>query len=104
MKELTKVEVEGLIKFNKEAVAIFFYTPFCGTCKLATKMIDITLEALPAVNIYKCNVNSVPQIISKWEITSVPCIVILNKGDVIKRVYAINSVAKLYDLFRPLQK
>ncbi len=103
MTELSRIELEGLIKFHKGASALFFYTPFCGTCKLATKMIEVTLEALPGVTIYRCNVNRVPNIVTQWEISSVPCIVILHQKVVVKKLYAMNSVADIYHLLKPLQ-
>jgi thioredoxin-like negative regulator of GroEL len=103
MKELSRIELEGLLKFHKGACALFFYTPFCGTCKLATKMLEVTLEALPEVMVYRCNVNSLAHIVSQWEISSVPCIIILEKKEVVKKVYALNSVADIYHLLKPLQ-
>ncbi|WP_025026496.1 thioredoxin family protein [Caldalkalibacillus mannanilyticus] len=100
MRELNQPELEGLIKFNKGAVALFFYTPFCGTCKMASKMLEITLEAIPEAIMYKCNVNRVPDIIQQWEISSVPCIVLLQGAKVEQKIYAMQSVADLYTLLK----
>ena len=100
MEELSKVELEGLIKFNKRAVALFFYTPFCGTCKLASRMLEITCAALPEVKVYKSNVNRIPERVKEWQIESVPCIVILDQQKVLKKVYALHSVAEMYSLLK----
>jgi thioredoxin-like negative regulator of GroEL len=103
MVELGKREIEGLLRFNQKSIVVYFYSPLCGTCKLSTQMLDIALEALPEVNIYKCNINSTQEIAAQWQITSVPCLVILSKDKIINKVYALKSVAHIYELLKPLQ-
>jgi thioredoxin-like negative regulator of GroEL len=103
MIELGKREIEGLLRFNKKTIVVYFYSPLCGTCKLSSQMLDIALEALPEVNIYKCNINSAQDIAAQWQITSVPCLVILSKDQIISRAYALKSVAHIYELLKPLQ-
>jgi thioredoxin 1 len=103
MIELYKHELEGLLQFNKTTVAIYFYSPFCGTCKLATRMIEVTAGALPHLSIYKCNVNLVPTLISQLEIESVPCLLLLDKDRIVRKVYAMSSVATLYEVLAPFQ-
>lgn len=103
MIELGKRELEGLLRFNKRTIALYVYTPFCGTCKLTSKMMDIALEALPNVSVYQCNINRIPDIATQWKITSVPCLVILQKDQVLEKKYAMKSVDHIYELLKPFQ-
>jgi thioredoxin-like negative regulator of GroEL len=103
MIELGKREIEGLLRFNKRTIVIYFYSPLCGTCKLSSQMLDIALEALPELDIYKCNINRVQGVAAEWQITSVPCLVILNRDQIINKIYAMKSVAHIYEMLKPLQ-
>ena len=104
MIELSKLELDGLLIFNKKTIGIYFYTPLCGTCKLATKMLEVTLEVLPEVDIYKCNVNVMSPYVQQWQIQSVPCLVIINHDQVLKKEYALQSVSYLYSVLAPIRK
>ena len=37
--------------------AIYIFTPLCGTCQLAGKMLDIAKEVLPNASLEKVNLN-----------------------------------------------
>jgi thiol-disulfide isomerase/thioredoxin len=82
--------------------AVFMYTPFCGTCKLTERMLGIILTMEPDLPIYKCNVNFLPKVIRDWQITSVPCIVIIEVGKDKKMFYSMKSVDDLYRELKPL--
>jgi len=103
IKELEGNELEGLLKFNKRAAALFFYTPFCGTCKLAYKMLTIASEVVHDVPIYKCNVNTMGKFVQMWEISSVPCLVYIRGNQIIKKQYALHSVADVYQDLKSLE-
>lgn len=103
MIELGRRELEGLLRFNKRTIVLYIYTPFCGTCKLTSKMLNVVLEALPNVRIYQCNINRIPNFVAQWKITSVPCMIILNRNQVVQKEYAMKSVDHLYKLLTPLQ-
>jgi thiol-disulfide isomerase/thioredoxin len=96
MKELSKQEVDGLLQFNRSVVLLYFFTPLCGTCKVATSMLQVLEQALPDLPIYRCNVNLLSAYALKWKLTSVPCLVILEKDRIKRKLYAFQSVEFLY--------
>jgi thioredoxin-like negative regulator of GroEL len=88
---------------NVEApVACFLYTPFCGTCKLTERMLNILLTMEPDLPIYQSNINFLPQLVNDWQIRSVPCIVILEAGEQPNFMYSMGSVDELYKKLKPL--
>jgi thioredoxin-like negative regulator of GroEL len=102
MKDLTQQEL--LKRVNDEeapSFAVFLYTPFCGTCKVTERMLDIILTMQPNLPLCKSNINFLPNISREWQIRSVPCIVILERGK--KRfLYRMQSVDELYRQLLPL--
>lgn len=101
MEEWSQQELE--IKIEKEDVVfLYLYTPFCGTCQVAGRMLGIVSGMLSELNWGKCNLNYIPQYALKWEIESVPCLVILKNGSMVEKMYAFQSVPFLYDKIRTL--
>lgn len=98
MTECSDHQLAEILSDTTRPHAIFFYTPFCGTCKLTHRMLTITLEALPGVNVYTCNLNSMPNRAVAWQIESVPCLVIADAGNPRDKFYALQSVDHLYGI------
>lgn len=99
---LTEVGPQQLnsILESGDRFVIFFYTPLCGTCQLARRMLNIATEALPNSQVTVCNVNLIPEQARGWEIESVPCLAVIEQNVVTKKVYAFHSVDTVYDVLK----
>ncbi|MNF08524.1 Thioredoxin [compost metagenome] len=80
--------------------ALFFYTSMCGTCKLAEKMLEISIATGPVISISKLNINFSPVLLDVWKISSVPCLIVLENGNPVQVEYAMRSVVDLYQWLR----
>lgn len=82
---------------------LFFYTPFCGTCKLGERMLEMCEAAWPEVSsvLHACRVAEWQPLVQSWEIESVPALIFLEKGEVQKKLYAFHSVSDLYETLIP---
>lgn len=78
--------------------AIYFYTPLCGTCQLASQMLTLIEKLLPDLQIGQCNLNYVPEMARKFAIESVPCLLVLKSGKLLNKIYAFHSVTYLYEM------
>ncbi|MCD8900383.1 thioredoxin family protein [Staphylococcus gallinarum] len=81
---------------DKEKSLVFGYTPTCGTCKISERMLDIANEILQ-LPITKVDLNFYPEYSQKHEIQSVPVLIVMSKGQEIKRIYAFQSVPYLLE-------
>ncbi|MBL4966362.1 thioredoxin family protein [Bacillus halotolerans] len=97
MKELQEQELELI---TDDVYLLYLYTPFCGTCQLASKMLTVVEEMLPSVAFYKNNLNYSPAFAKAYQIESVPCFLLFKGGKVIERGYAFHSVSYLYELIK----
>ena len=77
-------------------VAFYLYTPMCGTCAVASKMMDVIENLLPDLSLGKANINYLENLARDYQIESVPCLLISENGKV-EKVYAFQSVPFLYD-------
>lgn len=95
MEEWTTEEVQARVA--KEAVVcIYFYTPMCGTCQVAKKMISVVEELLPQITFGMNNVNYGRELTEAYQIESVPYLLLVKGGEVQKRIIAFQSVPYLY--------
>ncbi|WHY85299.1 thioredoxin family protein [Neobacillus novalis] len=86
----------GAFLDNQESGLLYFYTPLCGTCQVASRML-VVLEELVKVNMGKMNLNFYPDIAADFGIESVPCLLIVQKGKVKETIYAFHSVPYLLE-------
>ncbi|OPH47251.1 hypothetical protein BC351_12170 [Paenibacillus ferrarius] len=103
MQELTQQELIDRVNHNEEgSFAVFLFTPFCGTCKITERMLEIIRTMQPDLPLVKSNINFLPQLSREWQITSVPCIVMLEAGKENTFMYRMQSVDELYRRLLPL--
>jgi hypothetical protein len=91
------LEHMGTIR-GKEAVLL--YTPLCGTCKLAERMLDIVQATSAAAPVYKLNINFARTLRERWQVTSVPCLAVIGEDGLLLKEYALRSVDHIYGLLK----
>ncbi|WP_353957928.1 thioredoxin family protein [Peribacillus sp. ACCC06369] len=85
-----------------ETFCLYLYTPLCGTCQVASKMLTISMELFPELKAGKMNMNYVQAIAESYEIESVPCLLFFKKGQLHRKIYAFQSVPYLYGLLKEI--
>ncbi len=95
MKEWTRKEWNQYSQ-NEDIAAYYLYTPMCGTCQVASKMLEVVEALLPNVQIGKANLNYTENLAIEQQIESVPCLLIAENGQIRDKIYAFQSVPHLY--------
>ncbi|ACJ34832.1 MULTISPECIES: thioredoxin family protein [Anoxybacillus] len=81
---------------------VYMYTPLCGTCQVASRMVDVLEQLLPSVTFERQDLNYVPDKAVEWCIESVPCLLIFQHDKLVQKIYAFHSVPYLYETLRKL--
>lgn len=95
MKEISQDEIFLILNKNHTGL-IYLYTPLCGTCQTASKILSV-IEELLHVPIAQANLNYAPDLAINLSIESVPCLLIVIDGHIIEKLYAFHSVPYLYE-------
>jgi thiol-disulfide isomerase/thioredoxin len=84
----------------EELMVLYLYTPMCGTCQVAKRMLLVVDELLPSIGIHSVNLNYFPEEAKELGIESVPCLLIYKDGQEMEKVYAFQSVGYLHQLLK----
>ncbi|WP_217594346.1 thioredoxin family protein [Cohnella sp. GbtcB17] len=96
------------IDASEGALALFVYTPLCGTCALARRMLEVAEASLADVRIASANINLMPGLAEAFRIESVPCLLLRERDGSWNKIYRFGSVvevrARLAELFKGEEK
>ena len=98
MNEWSREEWESA-KNASELSLLYIYTPMCGTCQVASKMM-LVIEELVHYSIGQANINYLGNLAVEYEIESVPCLLIAKNGKLLKKIYAFQSVPYLFEIIK----
>ena len=99
--ERSEGEITKRLEEKDELVIVFVHTPLCGTCKRAASMLTILEQTYEELEINQLNINQYPSFAQTWQIQSVPCLLIFQKGLGVERRYAFQSIPALHSLLQP---
>lgn len=89
-------ESEFAAKTTSGRVLIDFFAEWCGPCKRLTPILEeIAPQVAASCKIYKLNIDECGGICSKFEITSVPTLVLLQDGREIGRIVGLRDAASI---------
>ena len=95
--------------FNEEVtntdklVLIDFYATWCGPCKMLSPIIsEISNEYSNMVKVCKVNVDEDQELALKYNIMSVPTLIFLKNGSVVKDIVGFCSKSKLDNTIKDL--
>ncbi|WP_145322106.1 thioredoxin family protein [Paenibacillus xylanexedens] len=81
--------------------AVFIYTPLCGTCAAARRMLEVVEHMLPEGILSEMNIHDIPELVQQFRISSVPAVMLFDgQQDVPKMVYRMSSVEHLLSEIR----
>ena len=74
--EVLKSDIKVLADFNAE---------WCGPCKMLKPMVEEIAENNDNVKVVSINVDDEDELAEQYEVSSIPCLVVFDKGKEVKR-------------------
>lgn len=68
-----------------EPVLVDFYADWCGPCKMVAPLLEKIAEENP-VKIVKVNVDENQQLAAKYQVMSIPTLIVFKDGEVINKI------------------
>lgn len=92
IKEITEKEFE--VETKDKRVVVDFHATWCGPCKMLGSVMEKYIETHDD-EIIKIDIDNNPNLVNKFNIMSVPTLIILNDGKEEKRISGFMSLDEL---------
>ena len=90
---------EEVIKSEK-TVLVDFYADWCGPCKMLSPIIDEVAEENDDIKVVKVNVDDSQDLAMKYQVMSIPTLVVIKNGSEINRSVGLIDKAQILNLIK----
>lgn len=89
--EITKANFEAEVVNSDKPVLIDFWAEWCGPCRMIAPAIDSIASERDDIKVCKVNVDTEQELCVKFEIDSIPTLIILKNGEIAGKLIGLNS-------------
>lgn len=95
--EVNDSNINDIIK-SKEKVIIDCFADWCGPCRMLAPIIDELSDEMPNVKFYKLNIDDNDNTVNKYNIMSIPTVLIFENGNLKNSILGLKSKEELKEL------
>lgn len=82
---VTKQNYESEVVHADKLVLLDFWATWCGPCRMVSPVVDEVAEEHPEFKVGKVNVDEQPELAQQFGIVSIPTLIVLKSGEVIRK-------------------
>ena len=91
VKPLTNQEFQNSVENSDKLTFIDFYADWCGPCRMMAPIVDEISDEVEGVEFYKVNCDNEQELAAKYEVMTIPTLLILKKGQVLKEFIGVTD-------------
>jgi thioredoxin 1 len=96
--QLSATTFDEVVGSANEPVIVDFWAEWCGPCKMIAPILDeIADEQQGKLQVAKLNVDEAPDIARRFEVMSIPTLLVFRDGEVAKRLVGAKGKGQLLD-------
>ena len=95
VRNITKENFESEVLKSEQVVLLDFFASWCGPCRMVGPIIDEIAEENEHIRVGKVDVDAQPELASKFQVFSIPTLVVMKDGKVVSQSAGAKSKAQI---------
>ena len=95
---ITKANFEEEVLHSDKPVLLDFFAVWCGPCKMISPIIEEIAEENESIKVCKIDVDNDPELASRYQIFSIPTLLVIQNGNVIQQAVGAQSKKQILDM------
>lgn len=96
--KITNQNFESAVINSEKPVLLDFWASWCGPCRMVSPLVDEIAQENPRFLVGKVNVDEEPELAQKFGIMSIPTLVVMKGGKIVRQVTGARPKAQLLEL------
>lgn len=98
--EITTANFEQEVTQAKNTVIVDFWASWCGPCRMQAPILEAFALEHSDVKVCKCNVDDNPDLAEKFNIMSIPTLLVFKEGRLVKSAVGLHDKEALAALIK----
>ena len=97
---ITKANYDELVKNSDKPVLLDFWAPWCGPCRMVGPIVEEIAQEREDIAVGKINVDEQMELAMRYQVSSIPMLVVLKDGKPVSKAVGYRSKADLLDMLK----
>ena len=93
--KITTENFESEVIRSDVPVLLDFYADWCGPCRLLGPVVEQIAQENAHIKVGKINVDEDPQLAMRFQVSSIPLLVVMNGGEVVSQSLGVRPKAQI---------